>query len=59
VLVFPVWASSYRLMASPSLTSPSWSPLNVAANVTLTNLGNYIAAVMPLTNNAMFFRLQR
>ncbi len=55
VLIYPAWASNYTVLASLSLSPPSWSPLNV----TLTNLGNYAVAVMPCPANAMFFRLRQ
>jgi len=55
ILVYPGWASNCTVLASSSLTPASWSPLSV----TLTNMGNYAVAMLPLSSNAMFFRLQK
>jgi phospholipase C len=55
VMVFPAWASHCTILASPSLDHPKWTPTNVV----LTNMGNYIAASMPLSGQAMFYILSQ
>jgi phospholipase C len=55
VLMYPGWASNYTVLASTTMASGSWTPVAVS----VTNLGNYAAAVLPFTNKAIFFRLRR
>jgi phospholipase C len=55
VLLYPGWASNYIVQASSTLAPGSWSPVPV----NVTNIGNYAAATMSCSNNAMFFRLRR
>jgi Subtilase family len=55
VLSWPIAPTGFRPFASPSLTSPTWAPLNVAS--TISNGQNVVS--LPISPGDQFFRLQR
>jgi phospholipase C len=54
ILTYPLWASSYTLQSATDFASGSWTAVNAAP---VTN-GDNAVVTLPITDDAMYFRLR-